>query len=199
MISASADNVFCRDRSSASVEVAYLDECNFYDTLPMTNPSVRQGAFNDSLNKVTSNGFIEQEDFWEKYKNKDQTLKGRIVLSVGFARCKIPLESCFSEQLVYKLIKHNLTNDNFSIKSKYLNLSTVRVNIVKVTNSLSSTYYLIRRNKDCKIVVDQIIPSYRKTNQVFLTNITDIYKKPKKHTINTFLQTFNTVRLFKED
>lgn len=126
--------------------------------------------------------FIEKSNLWEVY----DCLSSHIC-------------NCFSEQLVYEIIKPIIKDQCFSISSKHIKFSDNRVIVVKVKNSDTVFYYLVRKDLDYKIIVDQIKHSHRKTNQLFLDSIRDFYKKPVKYASRDFLKKFNVIRVFKEE
>ena len=123
--------------------------------------------------------FIENIDFWDK--------------------CDSKLSSSVSEQLVYYFIKDSLLNQQlpFTITSKYVKFSDISVFIVKVKKLNHIDYYVVRRNNKYQIVVDKLVPSYRKRFQLFVNEINEIYEKPKTTFVN-FLQKYNVIRIFKE-
>jgi len=123
--------------------------------------------------------FSENEEFWDK--------------------CDDKLCSGISEQLVYYFIKDSLKNQSISISSKYVRFSDGLVTIVKVNDSTSINYYVVRKDDDYRIIVDKIIPSYRKRYKLFLNVVNDRYKKPIKHSYISFLEKFNVVRVFKQE
>lgn len=109
------------------------------------------------------------------------------------------LSSSTSEQLVYYFIKDSLLDKPFVIKSKRMKFSDTFVTIVKVKNKSSANldYYTVRRDNNYKIIIDKIIPSYRKRCQILIENLDNIYKKPE-NTFVSFLQKYNVVQIFKE-
>lgn len=109
------------------------------------------------------------------------------------------LSSSTSEQLVYYFIKDSLLDKPFIIKSKRMKFSDTFVTIVKVKNKSSANldYYTVRRDNNYKIIIDKIIPSYRKRCQILIENLDNIYKKPE-NTFVSFLQKYNVVQIFKE-
>lgn len=127
--------------------------------------------------------FIENVDFWEE---------------CNTAR----LCSSTSEQLVYYFIKDSLLNNPFVIKSKRVKFSDTFVTMVKVKKSNGASpiksvdYYTVRRGIDSKILIDKIIPSYRKKSRLFVEEVNNIYKKPSD-TYDSFLQKYNIVKNFK--
>ena len=123
--------------------------------------------------------FVENVDFWKE---------------CNTAR----LCSSTSEQLVYYFIKDYLLNKPFVIKSKRVKFSDTFVTMVKVKNESSANldYYTVRRNDDYKILIDKIIPSYRKKSRLFVEEVDNIYKKPND-TYDSFLQKYNIVQNFK--
>ena len=129
--------------------------------------------------------FIENVDFWEDCNTTR-------------------LCSSTSEQLVYYFIKDSLLNNPFVIKSKRVKFSDTFVTMVKVKKSngalpyniKSVDYYTVRRGTDYKILIDKIIPSYRKKSRLFVEEVDNIYKKPND-TYAGFLQKYNIVQNFK--
>lgn len=123
--------------------------------------------------------FVENVDFWEECNTTR-------------------LYSSTSEQLVYYFIKDSLLNKPFVIKSKRVKFSDTFVTIVKVKNKSSANldYYTVRRGIDSKILIDKIIPSYRKKSRLFVEEVDNIYKKPND-TYDSFLQKYNIVQNFK--
>lgn len=134
--------------------------------------------------------FIENVDFWDDVTRRQGTTR---------------LCSSTSEQLVYYFIKDSLVNKPFVIKSKRVKFSDTFVTMVKVKKSngalpyniKSVDYYTVRRGSDYKIVIDKIIPSYRKRCQILIENLDNIYKKPE-NTFVSFLQKYNIIQIFKE-
>jgi hypothetical protein len=63
-------------------------------------------------------------------------------------------------------------------------------------NIKSVDYYTVRRGTDYKILIDKIIPSYRKKSRLFVEEVDNIYKKPND-TYAGFLQKYNIVQNFK--
>ena len=124
--------------------------------------------------------FIENVDFWEECNTTR-------------------LCSSTSEQLVYYFIKDSLLNNPFVIKSKRVKFSDIFVTIVKVNNksSLNLDYYVVRRDGDCKIIIDKIIPSYRKRFRLFVEEVNNFYKKPT-NTYANFLEKYHVIQVFKE-
>lgn len=125
--------------------------------------------------------FVENIDFWEKCNTTR-------------------LCSNTSEQLVYYFIKDSLLYKPFVIKSKRVKFSDTCVTIVKVKklNGASPVdYYTVRRGSDYKILIDKIIPSYRKRYRLFVEEVDNIYMKPND-TYDSFLQKFNVVQILKE-
>lgn len=127
--------------------------------------------------------FIENLDFWEECNTTR-------------------LCSSTSEQLVYYFIKDSLLNNQFVIKSKRVKFSDTFVTMVKVKKSNGASpiksvdYYTVRRGIDSKILIDKIIPSYRKKSRLFVEEVDNIYKKPND-TYDSFLQKYNIVQNFK--
>ena len=129
--------------------------------------------------------FIENVDFWEECNTTR-------------------LCSSTSEQLVYYFIKDSLFNKPFVIKSTRVKFSDTFVTMVKVKKSngalpyniKSVDYYTVRRGTDYKILIDKIIPSYRKKSRLFVEEVDNIYKKPND-TYAGFLQKYNIVQNFK--
>lgn len=124
--------------------------------------------------------FVENVDFWEECNTTR-------------------LCSSTSEQLVYYFIKDSLLNNPFVIKSKRVKFSDTFVTMVKVKKSNGASpidYYTVRIGSDSKILIDKIIPSYRKKSRLFVEEVDNIYKKPND-TYDNFLQKYNIVKNFK--
>jgi hypothetical protein len=123
--------------------------------------------------------FVENVDFWDE--------------------CCDEYKTTISEQLVYYFIKDSLLNKPFVIKSKRVKFSDTFVTIVKVKDESSANLgcYIVRRDDDYKIIIDKIIPSYRKKIKLFIEDIDNIYKKPE-NTFVSFLQKYNVIPVFKE-
>ena len=124
--------------------------------------------------------FVENVDFWEECNTTR-------------------LCSSTSEQLVYYFIKDSLLNNPFVIKSKRVKFSDTFVTMVKVKKSNGTSpvdYYTVRIGSDSKILIDKIIPSYRKKSRLFVEEVDNIYKKPND-TYDNFLQKYNIVKNFK--
>jgi hypothetical protein len=130
--------------------------------------------------------FIENVDFWDE-------------CNTFVRRQTTRLSSSTSEQLVYYFIKDSLLDKPFVIKSKRMKFSDTFVTVVKVKNESSANldYYTVRRDNNYKIIIDKIIPSYRKRCQILIENLDNIYKKPE-NTFVSFLQKYNVVQIFKE-
>ena len=125
--------------------------------------------------------FVEKVDFW------------------GECDTYSRLSSSTSEQLVYYFIKDSLLYKPFVMKSKRVKFSDTFVTIVKVKNESSANldYYVVRRDDDYKIIIDKIIPSYRKTYKLFVEEVDNIYKKPT-NTYDSFLEKYHVIQVFKE-
>lgn len=122
--------------------------------------------------------FVENVDFWEECNT------ARLCNSI-------------SEQLVYYFTKDSLVNKPFVMKSKRVKFSDTCVTIVKVKTKSFTNYYTVRKDNDCKIVIDNIIPSYRKRFKLFVEEVNNIYKNPND-TYDSFLQKYNVVQIYKE-
>lgn len=126
--------------------------------------------------------FIENEDFWDK--------------------CQDTLCTSIANQLVYYFIKDSIKDQQFFIKSKYEKFSNnTRVVIVKIRlpEKLQSLIFLVKRDEDCGIIVDKLIPSYRKRLHLFIENNKNIYQKNKSKTLDSFLNKYNVVNIFREN
>lgn len=125
--------------------------------------------------------FVENVDFWEECDTSSR------------------LCSNISEQLVYYFIKDSLIDKQFVIKSKRIKFSDTFVTIVKVKDKSSTNldYYVVRKDDDYKIIIDKIVPSYRKRYRLFVEKVDNFYKNPTNTYVN-FLEKYNVIQIFKE-